>query len=482
MRTRLWFIALMAALPLSLRAQMPEAQGRVSGVVAGTVYDSVAGAPLAGALVQLASESNRADVRVATTDSLGRYRIEQVPAGTYIAGFLHPVLDSLGLLPSAWSVAVGDSGITDVALAVPSGATIRRAYCGAALPGDSTGLVLGIVHDADSGAPLGGSTVVSLWKELVIDARGVRVEPQQRTARSSATGFYALCGVPTDSPVPLRAERGSGGSGFVELAVPPRDLVREDFAIGSPDTAAVVVRDTAAAGDETDAYATPPVRGMARLTGVVRSRDGRPLAGATVLLRGSPARTTTREDGSFALTQLPAGTFTLEVRALRFAPQREVVELASNRTRAVSVTLGEAAVVLENVVVYGKATPERDISGFLSRSRSGFGRFITRADIERRNALTVPDVFFGVPGVTIARTAAFGSVLLLRGGAMGNGCLPAIFVDGTLVTPAGSTPLPIEDLVTVQDIMAVEVYRGAAETPPQFQRSGCGSVVIWTGR
>src|SRR4051794_37053936 len=63
--------------------------------VVGTVTDSVGHHPVAGALVQIASSGSF--VKSATTDSLGGYRIADVPPGTYLIGFFHATLDSLGL-------------------------------------------------------------------------------------------------------------------------------------------------------------------------------------------------------------------------------------------------------------------------------------------------------------------------------------------------------------------------------------------------
>lgn len=80
------------------------AEVRVSGVV----RDTMARSPLAGALVQLAPYDNGCTDNGSTdhgstvnrsvqSDSLGRFAIDDVPAGRYLVGFLHPLLDSLGV-------------------------------------------------------------------------------------------------------------------------------------------------------------------------------------------------------------------------------------------------------------------------------------------------------------------------------------------------------------------------------------------------
>ena len=72
------------------------AQEPARATVEGRVYDSLAHAPLAGAAVSIVS----ADTRVtygAVSDSVGHYAVAGVEPGTYMIGFFHPVLDSIGI-------------------------------------------------------------------------------------------------------------------------------------------------------------------------------------------------------------------------------------------------------------------------------------------------------------------------------------------------------------------------------------------------
>ena len=92
---------------------------------------------------------------------------------------------------------------------------------------------------------------------------------------------------------------------------------------------------------------------------------------------------------------------------------------------------------------------------------------------------------------------------------MRGGCLASIFVDGVHVnrqdvsqepatgstrslrdamsggvTPRGSDPVSIDDLVIPSAIAAIEIYQ-ANQVPAEFQNfqaRPCGAVVIWTGR
>src|SRR5215475_6513632 len=96
--------------------------------ISGRVYDSLAKAPLVGATVQLVSSKPGSVAPIqAITDSLGNYRLSDVPAGAYLLGFYHALLDSIGIEPPVVRLSVdGTSGRTPlrVDLGVPSAAGI----------------------------------------------------------------------------------------------------------------------------------------------------------------------------------------------------------------------------------------------------------------------------------------------------------------------------------------------------------------------
>lgn len=91
-------------------AQATEKNRAPGASITGIVYDSIAGAPLAGANVQLAAADSLGRFSGgAVSDSLGRFAIDGVPNGRYLIGFLHPMLDSLGLQPTLRAVTVVDA-------------------------------------------------------------------------------------------------------------------------------------------------------------------------------------------------------------------------------------------------------------------------------------------------------------------------------------------------------------------------------------
>ena len=118
----------------------------VAGVtVTGVVFDSVAQAPLAGAMIQMGAEAGDKKVYAATTDSTGAYRIDGVPSGSYLVTFFHPALEGLGLRPLVRRALVGSDSAIRVDYAIPSAQTIRAVICAPRTPSDSSGLLIGAV-------------------------------------------------------------------------------------------------------------------------------------------------------------------------------------------------------------------------------------------------------------------------------------------------------------------------------------------------
>src|SRR6185503_15947172 len=122
------------------------------GTVSGTVRDSIARLPLAGAVVQLAvSSAGTMTARTAVSDSVGRFIIRDVPDGRHTIGFFHPMLDSLGLDAPQRAVNVGPNESVRMDLAIPSAERIRASACALAASPTHT-LIIGFVRRANDGA------------------------------------------------------------------------------------------------------------------------------------------------------------------------------------------------------------------------------------------------------------------------------------------------------------------------------------------
>ncbi|HEV2181525.1 MAG TPA: carboxypeptidase-like regulatory domain-containing protein, partial [Gemmatimonadaceae bacterium] len=121
-------IALVA--PPVAPAQQPSAPDTTAGtVVSGEVYDSVQAAAIGGAIVQLVSLPNPAVSFSVRSDSLGRYSIAHVPPGTYLIGFVDPMLSELGLSMIEQQVDIGATPIDHLRLAIPGQRAMHDRIC-----------------------------------------------------------------------------------------------------------------------------------------------------------------------------------------------------------------------------------------------------------------------------------------------------------------------------------------------------------------
>ena len=468
---------------IALLALQPAPAAAQRATVFGSVYDSLNVRPLAGALVQLATTDLHGRVVNARTDSDGRFRVDRVRPGEYLVGFTHPFLDSLGLeIPPRRLVIDGQTAQIQFALAIPTPLAVRAQLCPATAPIDSSGLMLGFLRDADTDAHLDSGTVLLEWTEVIVGEEGIRAERKSASVRATSAGWYAICGLSTAGPISARAEMGKNASGYIDIRVPPRGMLHRDFSIPIGDAAIIMAAtDSDDAADSTVVTPAPVRRGSSSISGVVRNNEGEPLAGAQLMVWGNGSTTTTRDDGRFSISGLPAGTQTVEARYVGYAPKRVTVDLASGRTVSTTITMTERANVLDEVTVYGaERQVANDLAGFNQRRKLGFGRFITRADIEKKRPLRFTDLLRATPGLRIVATGGMDyAIVASHGGMSGGACQPLVFINGTLLANTDG----IDMMVEPQEIAAVEIYNGVGETPPQFRggmKGECGSIAIWT--
>lgn len=469
-----------------LAAQQP--LGPDTSSVAGTVYDSLSRSPLSGAVVQLISREHPTLTYAARTDSVGDFRIPGVQQGDYLIGFLHPAMDSLGLSPSQLPLTVLADRPQRTTLAIPSARTIRAAICHSA-PRDSSALLVGTVRDADSDAPVPGATLSAFWPELVAGPGVLHTDQRETPAKANAAGWFALCGIPYDTRVLVRAQSPGRTSGYLEMAFPPMSVVQRDIAVAS-DSAAIAVADTAAPGD-----AEPLYRGTARLSGTVLTADRRPAAGVDVAIWGTTASVVTGDDGRFGLADLPAGTRMLEARALGFAPSRQVITLASHRTATTYIVLSEKVPVLDAVTIYGRKNDlPSQLLGFLQRSHNGVGTFITMADIAKRRPYWISDVLHGIPGVHVGLSRGPGTLVTMSrtvgfDPALGMRCRPVVYLDGVEWSSGSEAfqlsnggPLGPNFASMPDEVFGMEVYPRASDVPVRYRdpRAHCGAILIWS--
>lgn len=469
-------LVLLAMPALIAGAQSPTApSARAPGqgaTLSGTVRDSVTHVALAGATVQLVADTATHFARTVFADSLGGFAIDDLPDGRYSIGFSHPLLDSVGVQAPLRRVAIAGHRGVHLELTTPSPSQLRAAICGPTAS-DSSGVIVGTVHDARDGSPIPGASVVGQWTELSFTPEGIVRRTPSLVATTGENGWFALCNVPTDAGLLLSASRAADSTDLVEARVPTEGFLRRELYLGAARTVLVPVTST---GDTT---ALPPRRvrtGTSALSGTVVTAGGLPLSGARVGLADGP-QARTNERGEWTISGAPAGSRMLEVRALGYYPDRRAVDVVAGAP-PVRVVLATVRSVLDTVKVTANRLYNRDRDGFDRRRRTGHGRYFTAEEIARRNPLNITDLFRSVSGVRLDRRAFDSTSLLVRGTGTG-WCSPAVFIDGLYMR--GTSADEIDAFAPAHKVAGVEVYVGT-HVPAQFQQqmTGCGSIVIWT--
>lgn len=475
--------------PADSASERPPARAlRAVASVSGTVFDSVAGHPLEGALVQLVSADHRSRTRSTTSAADGTFRFDSVSSGLWVAGFYHRVLDEYGVQVPLTRLRVIGSAQLRTTLAVPSARAIIGGACGA-LDGPDQGVYIGYVRTARGTTPARDAGVEVKWNAFSLEGRGITRSTPTLEVETSAEGGFSVCGVPAGGVVVARAWAGRDSSGFVELEVPKSGFLRRDLLIAtnpSLDEDALP-----ATGSDTSIRATTRVtHGDGRLRGRVTRSTGAPVRNARVLLWGSGVEVSTDADGAYVMTGLPLGTWTLEGRALGFVRARQPVDIIADGSAVANVKLDAVTAVLDTVRVMGqRIAPSPDMRDFERRRKSGFGTFLDETDIERRHPIFAADLFRMVPGVSVVPTGMFSHAILMRARSLGvssdslsrggDFCVPAFYIDGVRVYSGDGD---VEMFVSPPEIRAIEIFTGATNVPAEFNSTkGCGSVLIHTG-
>jgi hypothetical protein len=464
-------------------------------VVLGVVFDSLAMAPLPEARVRLVVASGPATGQsfTATTDVGGQFRIDSLPPGSYIAGFEHRLLDSLGLEPGTRPVEIGGSQAR-VDLATPSVRTLSRLLCPVrATSADTTRtLLLGHVRHAETEEPLSNAPVWMEWQERWVDESTLRRRTALGQATTSPAGWFGICDVPMEQTLAIRAAHDGDSSGVIAVLVPRTGMLHVGLFVGPSEHRTIVLpRDSNAGSDCLASQSAPTVevlRGGARLGGRVLTEAGSPLGGARVAVLDAGLEVVSEADGRFALDSLPAGSHMVQTLAVGYAPVEVPVRLAQRKPATVVIVLNERVAELPAVNVREREVRRGKLARFYERMRDAekginYGHFFTEEDIERRRAHLITQMFEGLPAVRVLREP--GNPDYRRSYIAGlNGCPMTVYLDDIRILPTlgGHRPGVINDVVPPNHVAAIEIYPRPVSAPPRYQslNGTCGVVVIWT--
>lgn len=490
--SRLPGLSLWSALALVLNAatlarapERPEALPQAS--VTGTVFDGLDRSTLAGATVQLVGTADSVLGRTfsTTTDSSGNFSFHELPPGSYVAGFFHPALDTLGIESGNQAVDL-HNGSQRLLLTSPTPKFLIQQICPGGVAEDTTGLLIGHVRDAASGGAIEGATVTAEWGETVIARGGVTVHNRSGVAESHSAGWFALCGLPSDVELTVRAGTGFDSTGFVEVTIPRHGVRHLTMRIGG--ARRVLLNRADAPAQPADTTEPAPVmlttwRGTAAFTGRVFEEHGQPLRDARAVLLGTGLGAVSNANGYFTIDSLPGGTQTLEIRAVGYLPVRTILQLTPDALVRKDIRVMTSVTTLPTVNVRGTLVFSRNLARFeRHREQTTGGYFLGPHDIEKRPVTRFSSLLDGIPGVHTLFNSGTMHIGMDSPATQGGApiyCEPSIFVDGGRRHYDASD---LEGLFYSDDIAGLEVYRRPNETPMEYRDSDsrCGAIVVWT--
>lgn len=180
--------------------------------------------------------------------------------------------------------------------------------------------------------------------------------------------------------------------------------------------------------------------------------------------------------------EAPAVATTLAIEALSFISRRIEVPDSVGPT---TVRLEPIPIPLDSILVDGRQRTGR--SEFSTRRAAGSGLFLDPADVQLKVEYHMTDAFRDLPGVRRSIVGASGLPRLIS--SLGSGCFAVRLDNIPLRTSADSGGVWDEwplNLVTTENVMAMEVYRYFGEVPPELRHQAtvgdrmCGLIIIWT--
>lgn len=211
----------------------------------------------------------------------------------------------------------------------------------------------------------------------------------------------------------------------------------------------------------------------ATLIGSVRDSAGAALSFAQLTI--GPSSTFTDTAGRFVFAGLPAGSASVSVRRLGFAPASVRLMLEPGRTDSVHFVLLVLPVHLPGLTADAESRRRIRLADFNRHRENGQGSYFNRSELDSMRVNRISDLMRRIPGVRIVPDRSGRLQLRMS---RGSSCLPDFWIDGQR-----AAFLNVDD-VPLADVEALEVYRGPSGLPPEynvrFGNPGCGAIVIWT--
>lgn len=257
-------------------------------------------------------------------------------------------------------------------------------------------------------------------------------------------------------------------------------------------------------------FAGATAAAQGRVTGIVRDSGGASIAGAEVSVQGVRKPATSGRNGEFDVPDVPAGTVVVSVRRLGYAPYSVIIRLANGETKSLTVEMNAVPRELDTVAVRDQQLLRENplLREFEDNRKVGLGQFVTRDQLAKMQGGVITPVFNQMRGLIMVRSSTVpthawiatkymphlvaspadcyeldemvpGEATSPVGAACGY-CFPQVYLDYTRIST--NKLIPNVGRFSPDQLQAIEVYAGAAETPNRYSgtQSECGVIVFHT--
>jgi len=222
------------------------------------------------------------------------------------------------------------------------------------------------------------------------------------------------------------------------------------------------------------------------VTGTVTDGQDAPLPGANVAIQEVQQGAATGADGTYEITGLEPGEYTLQVTLVGFGTERATVTIEAGEEVVQDFTLSSDPLDLDEVVVTGQGSE-------VSRRALGTNMAVINAeDIQETPTTSIDKLLQGrVPGSTIRAQSAQpgqGALINFRGiTSVFSNQTPVIYVDGIRVDNSsntsfafgGETTSALSEILT-NDIERIEITKGGAASTLYGSDAANGVIQIFT--
>ncbi len=193
------------------------------------------------------------------------------------------------------------------------------------------------------------------------------------------------------------------------------------------------------------------------VSGTVSGADGSALVGANVTVEGTDMGASSNQDGSFSISGLSDGDYTLTASYIGYDAASAMVSVSGGQAANVNLTLESGNVRLNQVVV--SASFKKELVTEAPASVEVFGG----AELEARGATTIADVLSNRAGVETMKTGLEGSNVTVRGfNGVFSGAIHAVVDNRWTRAPVVNAQLLQFMAPDDSDIQRVELVRGPA--------------------